>query len=349
MNNISGSLPLRQRGVRSRIPFVKWAFLLYALSAFCANGQTYGVWRPSLGDWCTLTAPSTSVVYQWGLNGDIPVPGDYDGDHKADYAVWRPNNLYWYVTYSSTGQTVTRQWGLPGDLLVPGDYDGDGKTDFAVWRPSNGTWYVIPSTNPGTGNNPPSQIQQPWGANGDIPVVGDYDGDGRTDYTVWRSSNQTWYIIHSITGQGEAAIWGVPGDKPVSGDFDGDGKTDIAIWRPSTGVWWIVLSATPGNSLQKTLGANGDIPVPGDYDLDGRTDPATWRPADGTFRVLLSSTGQTVTQQWGLTGDIPVFPPPQFSVTASDPAGGLALVPNRPVKEYIRLDGQTIAIENGTR
>jgi hypothetical protein len=37
------------------------------------------------------------AVAQWGLNGDRPVPADYDGDGSADLAVWRPATSIWYL------------------------------------------------------------------------------------------------------------------------------------------------------------------------------------------------------------------------------------------------------------
>jgi hypothetical protein len=107
-------------------------------------------------------------VEYFGLPTDRLVPADYDGDGRADIAVWRPSNGFWYRINSSDKSFNSIQFGLPEDKPTPGDYDGDGKIDVAVFRPSTGVWYLLRSRD--------GFAAQPFGLSSDIPIPNVYVG-----------------------------------------------------------------------------------------------------------------------------------------------------------------------------
>jgi len=124
-----------------------------------------------------------------------------------------------------------------------------------VWRPSNGTWYIIKSSDN-------TVLTQQWGVNGDIPLTGDYDNDGKTDFSVYRPSNSTWYQLYTQSGRSSAIPFGAANstDRPIAGDFDGDGISDMALFHSGTGQWEIIASYWGGfNQIYATLGSPADI------------------------------------------------------------------------------------------
>jgi subtilisin len=138
---------------------------------------------------------------------------------------------------------------------------------------------------------------------GSNPVF-DFDGDAKTDLSIFRPSLGEWWYLKSSNGANGAFQFGNSSDKLTPADYTGDGKTDIAFFRPSTGEWFVLRSEN--NSFYSfPFGTSGDIPAVGDFDSDAKADAAVFRPSTATWYIM-KSTGGTTIQQFGQTGDVPV-------------------------------------------
>lgn len=139
-------------------------------------------------------------------------------------------------------------------------------------------------------------------------TASDFDGDGRSDISVFRPSDRIWYLLRSQAGF-TSFQWGLSDDVLVPADYDGDLKTDIAVWRNSDANFYVFNSFNSTVRIEN-LGQPGDVPTGGDWDGDSKADLAVYRggaPGVFYFRASMGNpNGLTSFFQWGTTGDKPV-------------------------------------------
>ena len=218
------------------------------------------IYRPGSGTWFINKSSSnytSSLVVNWGLSSDIPVPGDYDGDGIMDVAIFRPSTGTWWALTSSSNYTsyLSYNFGTNGDIPFAWDVDDDRIVDLIIYRA--GRWWYTPST---VGYAQYGYVD--WGTPGDIPVPGAYAGTHGTQVAVYRPSTGEWWTLDNDTGDPIRFLWGgVAGDVPLRADFDGDGLLDLAIYRPATGEWWVKSSVSNYASYTRYLwgGGSGDV------------------------------------------------------------------------------------------
>ncbi len=228
-----------------------------------------------------IKASPLAVVGRFNANG-LPDP-TFSGDG------W--NTLQFPANISSSGNAIAIQ--QDGKILIGGSRSGSGiSQDFIIAR------FEASSC---AGNCPvPGRAR-----------VADFDGDGKSDVSVFRPSNGYWYISKSSGGY-SFLQWGISDDTPVPGDYDGDGKTDLAVYRRKANNTYYILRSSDNTFTARQLGKTGflgnDTPAPADYDGDGKTDLAVYTGSDaigapGDFIIIQSSTNTQVTRQWGLNTD----------------------------------------------
>lgn len=199
------------------------------------------------------------VTPAFGIAGDLPVAGDWNGDGVTEIGVYRPAVGRFYLDTNGNGlwdagadRAIT--FGGVSDLPVAGDWDGDGVTEIGVFRPATGRFYLDINGN-GLWEAGVDRVARFGGPN-DQPVAGDWDGNGTVDIGVFRAVAGKFYLDANgdgLFGAGDiTATFGGANDRPVAGDWDGDGSDEIGVLRPATGR---LYRDTNGNG---TWDAGGD-------------------------------------------------------------------------------------------
>jgi len=178
-----------------------------------------------------------------------------------------------------------------------------GQADFAVARYTDNCSGTPPTPTPTPVQTPtpvlatptptPAPTPTPGGA---LYTRGDYDGDNKTDLTVWRPvafepNLSAFYTYRSSDASFFGIQFGNVGDVAIAGDFDGDNKTDFGVSRFTTadGVDLVYLESSTNTAKFPVWGNTGDVFISGDYDGDKKTDVMAWRPFDGTWYIVNSS------------------------------------------------------------
>lgn len=292
-----------------------------------------GTWADVLDGGLPAAAPDVPQDIAFKVTGTVASSNnaakflDFDGDGKTDFGVtrWGPaptSASTWFILLNTAsqnhyqldfGQRVGVDFRLSGvltfDKVTPGDFDGDGKTDIAVWRRGpnaanpQATYYILQSS------DNVLRIEQFGITNDSSNILGDYDGDGKTDLAIYRfgtnDGDQSYFWVKKSSNSEIFTVpWGIrrnqptnPGDRAFAGDFDGDGMSDFAVAR---------VTDTESNAY--ILHANGSISikpikfpytfiVPGDYDGDGKTDVATIRSENNVMVWTIYRSSDDITEE----------------------------------------------------
>ncbi len=170
----------------------------------------------------------------------------------------------------------TLQWDAGRDFEIVGDFNGDGIQDDGYFR--DGFWNLRVSRSQGNGASVRfvEQVLK-CGIRGDIPLVGDWNGDGQDQVAVYRAADRLWYFGEPSHGPNSARLFGSddhdPNKIPLAGHWDSLMQDRVGFASFRDNQWYF-----------KLLLASGEI----EFNVkqgDARSTPICWTASDN--RLIL--------------------------------------------------------------
>ncbi len=221
------------------------------------------------GFWELWDGGSIVDSFFYGNPGDLPFMGDWDGDGEDTPGLYRQSDGFVYLRNSNTQGVadITFFFGNPGDIPIVGDFDGDGFDTVSIYRPSEARFYIINELGEDGGGLGAADFSFIFGNPGDVPFVGDWNGDGIDTPGLRRASDGFVYLRNTNT-QGVADIsffYGNPGDVVFAGDWDANGADSIGLYRPSNGTIYLRNALSTGIADSSFVAGPGRLPTAGDF------------------------------------------------------------------------------------
>lgn len=196
------------------------------------------------------------------------------------------------------GTAVSKNCVAPPAAEAPlaGNFSGDARDEFVLYRPGEKSTFDIYR-----GKKRLSQLR--IGRATDLPVAGDWDGDGLDNPGVRRPERYVFRLRQP--GESQRVRWGGSVARPIAGDWDGDGLADTGLWRASKARFR--LRFADGTIQRIPLGTPSSLPVAGDWNGDGIDDVGAFDPATATF-TLHTQGEETPARRvvFGRAGSLPV-------------------------------------------
>ena len=197
---------------------------------------------------------------------------------------------------------------------------------IGIYRPSTGEWFLDRNGNGGW--DAADTYAETFGESYGIPVVGDWDGSGKTKVGLFVRETSQWFL--DLNGNG---IWedcgvdvcvksfGQSTDLPTVGQWTTTAVDSIGVFRRSEKKWYLDKNRNKtldgcgtDECLSFNVYANGDIPVTGDWTGSGTSQLGLFRPSTGEWFLSRNSNRSwngckkdTCITHFGDPGDLPVI------------------------------------------
>jgi 5'-nucleotidase len=223
---------------------------------------------PGQGQWHLREVDGSTTSFYFGNPDDSPFMGDWTGDGIDTPGLIRTSDGFVYLRNTNSQGTadVDFFFGNPGDVPLAGDFNGNGFDTVSLYRPGNQTFYIINNLGTNGGGLGAADFSFVFGDAGDMPIVGDWNGDGTDTVGAIRSSTGE-ILLRNSNSAGDpdnTFTYGDAGDAFVFGDWDGNPTDTPGVFRSPEAAFHLRNSNSTGSADESFFfGTAGWTPIAG--------------------------------------------------------------------------------------